>query len=382
MVYVRDNAVHIECDFCGSQSSIPIAAPFEQVLELVREGLETEWTTDSDNSSHVIDADWEVLSYSTEAVLSMAGDPIKNEAVANEVAARFHDDEPWCKKLYHEGGRYERLACNWDDFLYHVIRKSRYFFFVPKSGNIDLFEPATFPTADILDTLGELLRTAGLVRSLPPGERVYRARQGDRRFKTADELGPPPHEHARYSNRMSPAGIVMFYGAREPDTALKETYDPCRKGETILSVGAFVTQRSLRVADLSSPSRLPAIPSLFDRAQRPIRPGIGFLHHFVEQIAMLVVKDGREHVEYIPTQVVTEYLRHVLKDASGEHLDGILYPSHYNTDETCCVFFAESSECGANRDGIRSRQPELWLELDPLSPEYFVPDSSFTFRRK
>jgi len=274
------------------------------------------------------------------------------------------------------------LASDWGDFLYHVIQKSRYFFFIPKSGDIDRFEPATLPTVEILDTFGELVRTAGLVKSLLCGEKIFRARQhsSEKRLKTADELGPPPFEHAKYPNRMSPAGIVMFYGAREQETALKETYDPCRVGEAMLSVGAFVAQKSLNVADLSSLSCLPAIPSLFDRDRRHVRPGISFLHRFVEEISIPVVKDGREHVDYVPTQVVTEYLRHVFKDAEGKPLDGILYPSSRNPGGTCCVFFLESHQCGGKGDGIRLEEPELWLKLDLLSPEHFVPDPSFHFR--
>jgi len=57
------------------------------------------------------------------------------------------------------------------------------------------------------------------------GERFFRARQHHpEQILIATKLGPPPASQAR-SSRMSPAGIVMFYGANDQETALREVCD-------------------------------------------------------------------------------------------------------------------------------------------------------------
>ena len=55
---------------------------------------------------------------------------------------------------------------------------------------------------------------------------------------------------------------------------------------------------------------LPELPSLFeDVAQR--YDTVLFLRRFAEDIVLPIELDGREHIEYVPTQVFTEYLRYV-----------------------------------------------------------------------
>ena len=40
------------------------------------------------------------------------------------------------------------------------------------------------------------------------------------------DLSSPPLQRAKQPNRMSPAGVPMFYGAEDFDTAFQETFDP------------------------------------------------------------------------------------------------------------------------------------------------------------
>jgi len=52
-----------------------------------------------------------------------------------------------------------------------------------------------------------------------------------------------------------------------------------------------------------------------------------FIENFVTSISTPVKKDGSEHVEYVPSQVVSEYFAKVFRDALGEQIDGIVFPS-------------------------------------------------------
>jgi len=80
--------------------------------------------------------------------------------------------------------------------------------------------------------------------------------------------------------------------------------------------------RPLRVLDLR---RLPRVPGLFSDAARDHRLALRFLHHFADDIMTPVARDQRVHVDYLPSQVVTEFLRDYAFDEGK--VDGIAYGS-------------------------------------------------------
>jgi len=69
------------------------------------------------------------------------------------------------------------------------------------------------------------------------------------------------------------------------------------------------------------------------------------MHAFARDLSASVVIDGREHIEYAPTQVVTEYLRWLPEF----HVDGILFASAQNGG-TSCVIFCGPDECSDPTD--------------------------------
>src|SRR5690606_13318881 len=106
-----------------------------------------------------------------------------------------------------------------------------------------------------------------------------------------------------------PAGIPLFYGAFDEMTALRETLDPSKSDQNkVATVAVFKLARPIVVCDFT---HLPPMPSLFDKAQRHRRPSLNFLRSFVCDVAKPIVKDGRVHVDYVPTQIVTEYFRRI-----------------------------------------------------------------------
>ena len=105
---------------------------------------------------------------------------------------------------------------------------------------------------------------------------------------------------------MSPAGIVMTYVSEDAATALAETAD---KPGTY-AVGQFRALRDITILDLAD---LPPIPSLFEEISDtlPYDPhkALRFLHRLADDISRPIERDDRVHIEYVPTQVVTEFLR-------------------------------------------------------------------------
>ena len=56
--------------------------------------------------------------------------------------------------------------------------------------------------------------------------------------------------------------------------------------------------------------------------RRGQREGILFLEQFVETVSQPTPKDGREHVSYAPTQVMSEFFALIFKDGDGSHIQG------------------------------------------------------------
>jgi hypothetical protein len=52
------------------------------------------------------------------------------------------------------------------------------------------------------------------------------------------------------------------------------------------------------------------------------RAELSFLHGFARDLSAQIERDNRIHIEYVPTQVVSEYLRRVFRDANGSPLTG------------------------------------------------------------
>ena len=161
---------------------------------------------------------------------------------------------------------------------------------------------------------------------------------------------------------MSPPGIVMMYVADDKQTALAETAD--KPG--VFALGEFVTKRDALLLDLTN---LPRVPSLFedilDTLEYDPRPRILFLCKLSREISRPIARDDRVHIEYLPTQVVTEYLR-TSAIVDGKKVDGIRYRSSRNGVGTAMVLFANQDnielEAGAHGNFI-SASRDRWLTL-------------------
>ena len=45
-----------------------------------------------------------------------------------------------------------------------------------------------------------------------------------------------------------------------------------------------------------------------------------FLHDFSKEVSRPIERDDRIHIEYLPTQAFTEYIRYRFQDNNGSHL--------------------------------------------------------------
>lgn len=249
-------------------------------------------------------------------------------------------DYAWCYDDPFGDTISERMLFDWKAFKTFVLHKSRYTFFLLKR---DSFYNYEIDVAEILSEIGELINKYHLVHTINPGTILHRCRQHDASvfLLNAEDISSPPNDAATLSNRMSPAGISMFYGSFDEETAIRETIVTSDNTRPFYTIGKITPNRELLIVDFN---KLPPIPSIFDERKRKNYYPLLFLHQFVGDLSKPISRDGREHIEYVPTQIVTEYIRYKFSKTSRKNIDGIIFPSSRNPGHASCVLFLDHEE--------------------------------------
>lgn len=326
---IEEMSTSRKCQFCERRYRSEKAAPVTAVSEYVMGCL----LQDYDIPENVLFIDhesengWAGVTYDRDDLVQdyLQGEWEALEAVIECVTT----DTEWCEADPGSLLPGRQLGASWESFSRYVKHRSRFMFLredeAPR-GIMDEPDDRTIPTTRMLDLLGEAVVAAGLIRSMKAGTRVYRARavkEGDSWHAGAGALGPPPEsDSGPPAGRMNPAGIPILYGALTPDTALHEALE----SDGRVSRGVFSPLRPLIMLDLSRASELPPV-GIFDNVTRARRGLAMFLSAFIGDIARTTERDGREHIDYVPAQIVTEYFRRVFRTPDGGRLDGIVYPS-------------------------------------------------------
>ena len=359
--FIEENANEKECSYCKESSDQPIAVSMNSVLEIIGSAVAYGYE-DPANSLPVEGGEYVFDTMNIDEVLDEVGWPTQSDKVIDEIRDAF-GDRAWVQKNFFGLREDEQLRYGWNDFVEAVKYRTRYLFAVPCSDDDDLAHDK-IPPHKMLAELGEVIGNVELIHEIKAGTRWFRVRihKAEETYSTASELGTVEQSKAVFSNRMSPAGIPMFYGAEDETTAIAETLTRESEHGAVATVATFELTRDMEILDLTD---LPPVPSFFDVEKRSIRLAISFLHDFVEDLTKPIAKDGREHIEYVPTQIVTEYFRYVSRTSSGESVKGILYRSSQN-DRVCCVLFFENERCCQTATGWEA-QANNWLGLSGVS---------------
>lgn len=336
------------CTFCGRSRD---AASLDVVLELVADGLRTEYT-DPINVAYYDSSDggYQAARQDTEELLYENG-VSSDHAVIEAIERNIHPTE-WCARDLAVPPVGMGLAWSWDRFREEVRKRRRYTFLLPDPAEEP--EPGMHLVHEVPGAVARAVQLSDLVIDLPAGGTWWRARVGKagETFTTTSDIGPPPSEYSR-SNRMTAAGISAFYGASTCAGAVGEVSKYADPGSG-LSVGEFALHRGVRVLDLRTP---PPVPSLFNAADRDRRPATVFLREFIKSIGEPTRPGGSDEITYIPTQIITEFLRYGLP---GGPVDGIIWRSTAVADVDCCVLFVTPEECADSG----SETADTWLVLD------------------
>lgn len=356
---IMDNMSEAKCDYCeslGTQDE-PVAAPLDSLMDAIMVGINlfyepaAESGVDTSEVKLTTEYDPEDVVYDAVSFFHSEFEPGR-ELLADVSAALTC--QVWVDRDWQRPSPDLIMQYGWDAFKSIVKHQSRFLILGLPGGDDD----NRLTAVDVFQDLVAMIRAVpGLFPVACPSP-LYRGRMfatdpDISEFASAAQLGSPPHGRAA-ANRMSPAGISMFYGGTELATAIAEIGAHSSYAHAIS--GEFSPARELRLLDLSHLGDVPA-PNIFDKDQHRAYFSLRFLQNFVKDLTLPVELDGREHIDYVPTQVFTEYLRYAFP---GERIDGLMFPS---TQAAGCnvVIFGGPEQCADKG----SEGKNTMLSLDP-----------------
>lgn len=348
--WIRDVGGPRGCDFCGRYDSP--TAELGEVCRYIEDCLGKFWGLAVEQLPYEsAEGGYQGQTWDTAEVLFDEEElslPRDRDGTLYWAIIRELPDEVWCDWDWLSLDTDVALRMSWETFCENVKHVRRFFFHL-LGGSTD--DRDSYSAEDILQAIAHLCEQLALIQELPPGTRLWRARADIPPGKrvNASDFGPPPKQYALQSNRMNPPGIPMMYAASTALTAKLETRAISAK------IGQWRTLRPARVLDLR---HLPELPGTFSNATRNQTLGIRFLWHFRNAIMSPVARDERVHIDYLPSQVVSEFLRD-FPFAEGK-LDGVLYGSMVHPRGWNVALFTEPSDFGLEREEwYRAREP--WL---------------------
>ncbi|WP_370795003.1 HEPN-associated N-terminal domain-containing protein [Bacteroides stercorirosoris] len=242
-----------------------------------------------------------------------------DDRLNSDISSCFACDE-WIRNEIFEEDLDTELSREWEGFVDMVKYRKRYTFFQDSR-----FLRKKEWKDDVLTEIKQMCESI-LVSVLPQGTLLYRGRPNEsgNPITLFEELTSPPVEHAK-ENRMSAAGISMFYGAFDKNTSITEIRHYCPKAT--LDMGEFVTTKDLTVVDLFK------IPKILSFWMPEYYAEYKFLRQFHDEITKPTT--ANPGIEYVPTQIFTEYLRYL----SSKQIDGIMYKSSLTGDKNVVLFY-------------------------------------------
>lgn len=249
-----------------------------------------------------------------------------NVELNDDIASCFNDGE-WTQTDVFGEDLDEELSYAWNNFSEMVKYKKRYTFFQDQH----FIRPEEWKD-DVLTEINQLCGKV-LISKLSKSTIVFRGRPNDTGVLRTSfkDLTAPPAQFAK-ENRMSAAGISMFYGAMDQETSIKEIkhYDP----NAVIDLGEFELKKELVVIDLFK------IPSCLSFWMPKYFREYKFLRKFHSEITKPVNENAG--IEYVPTQIFTEYIRFM----NNYHIDGIIYRSSLTGQKNLVLFYDNDTTTG------------------------------------
>jgi hypothetical protein len=226
--FIAESAAVLECTLCGKETEESLAVWMSDLRDHVLECLEAHYDDPADCLPYEsAEGGYQLATVLTTSqiirkefnVLFDFGDPLI--AALDELLP----DRVWCERDPLRLNEHERLRFSWLEFCTLVKHHRRFFFLNGIAEENDDEDDEILKPGQLLEEIGKSCDELALITTLPQTAKLFRVRRCQRgwKFTTASEVRPPPSDRAVQANRMSPAGIVMFYSSEDPETAIRET---------------------------------------------------------------------------------------------------------------------------------------------------------------
>ena len=317
--FIRKNYSLGHCDYCNKEVKV---VSFEMLLNFIMTGI-SNFYEDAANFMNYESREGGYFgdTYTPEELIleyvELITDPFEiSEDIINSI-----ENIAWAKPDLYYDNQSDELLNLWNYFKNIIKHKSRYLF---KSQNVSS-EDEYSDAFKILYEVGKITKRLNLIQKINKGTKIYRCRQHNfsesEKLKNIEELVSPIIEKAIYSNRFSPSGISMLYSAFDECTAILETVKMEDKKMNRIAIPEFILDKDIFVIDFN---KLPEMPSIFNYKKIKNYYLISFLYDLVRDFTMEVVKDGKEHIGYVPTQVVTEFFRFPFNKNRKNKIEGLI----------------------------------------------------------
>jgi len=227
----------------------------------------------------------------------------------------------------------EELSYLWHQFSDLVKNRQRFTFFRSSLFDDEVYKHSDNGLSDILSELRSLVLKVEYI--VPEGTILYRCRpvKESDKIEGFKDLTSPPAPNAK-ANRLSPTGISMFYGSFDKNTSIKEVSSYMKA--SMICCGTFKTTKSLSVVNLCNlPQADFWMPSGWQE--------VSFMNHFHKEISKPIGDKDNPDIEYIPSQIFTEYLRFLCKNTTGNPYDGVIYQSAQTGKQNIVLFYDQKS---------------------------------------
>lgn len=346
--FISENASESNCDYCEQTQDVPFACTLSDVAGQMADVITEDWADAVTELPYDGDeGGFQGETLDGRELLEEIGFEPNSDDLFEDLASYF-DGREWCRQDHLALTPYERLRFGWQRFCRVVSHQRRFTFWTDLSDDQSEYHPDYLPPGIVLAEIQEVIQRIGLIKEFPKGTTYWRAADHSPSEKLAvpSRFTSPPVQYALQPNRMSPAGIPMFYGADNFETAVIEVCGIEAIPDRAVSAVQFQACRPLWLLDLSY---LAERVSYFAENGRDAWHRSAFLRYFARDISKPIERDKRQHIDYVPTQVLTEYVRYHMQTQGGNSIDGIRYLSSRN-HQPCVVLFFDQDDCLAGRD--------------------------------
>ncbi|WP_428969205.1 RES family NAD+ phosphorylase [Sphingomonas sp. Xoc002] len=233
----------------------------------------------------------------------------------------------------------------WSDFRHSIAHEYRFFNDGAKRLLVEIFSNVHYLSDE---------NKQPAFYALEPGTLLQRAR-GVRSIEVAREwaadpsrfLGPPP-KHLRNAGRMNAAGIGAFYAAFDDPTCLAELR-PLVGG--LVCLASFRLRRPVHVLDFTRFERPGRNIDIFAKNYAARTTQWAFMQSFQQEISRPVLPDDT-NLEYVPTQVVAEFLTKLPIQYRGveQRIEGLVFRSAQRPGGHNLVLFGEAGQVVGGHD--------------------------------